>query len=108
MARRKTTVQCEHLKVEQWFERDRQHVSVETPSGHTLVEWWDDAVTEMVDDGFFRTGRTRGMGRPGAPIDPKSVIDYVRENGMCTGSSSLRGGFGRSRKRGKHGCGCGG
>jgi hypothetical protein len=103
MARRKTSTPCEHLKVAQWFERDRQHVSVETPSGHTVAEWWDEAVTEMVEDGFFRS---RGMVGRGAPIDPKSVIDYVRESGMCTGSSSLRGGFGRSRKR-RGGCGCG-
>lgn len=79
-ARRKTVVPCEDLKVEQWFERDRQHVSVETPSGRRVAEWWDDAVTEMVDDGFFRT---RGLPYRQAPIDPRSVIEYLRDMGVC-------------------------
>jgi len=77
---RKVRTPCENLKVEQWFERDRQHVSAETPAGYTVAEWWDDDVTSMVEDGFFRT---RGIGYRNSPIDPKSVIEYLRDYGLC-------------------------
>jgi hypothetical protein len=37
-----------------WFERDRQHVELRDKlTDETIVEWWDDAVTEAVEDGFL-------------------------------------------------------
>lgn len=77
---RKTSVLCENLEVTQWFERDRQHVAASTPAGRTVAEWWDDDVTSMVEDGFFRT---RGFVSRGNPIDPRSVIEYLRDYGLC-------------------------
>lgn len=42
------------IKVYTWFERDRAHVEVRNEdTQETLVEWWDDAVQEAVDDGFL-------------------------------------------------------
>ena len=61
------------VRVEQWHERDRHHVSVVDPSGQeTYAEWWDDEVPAMVEDGFFRRGRL-----PGSGVDPLSVIEHL-------------------------------
>lgn len=46
--------------LETWFERDRAHVALyEKPSednehlGRLVIDWWDECVTEMVEDGFL-------------------------------------------------------
>lgn len=36
-----------------WFERDRQWVSLQTLDGETILEWWDSAVSEAIEDGFL-------------------------------------------------------
>jgi len=60
-------------KIQTWFERDRQHVALvdaETEQ-NTIIEWWDEAVTEAVEDGF---------------LDPRdyhgSAYDYAKSNGL--------------------------
>ena len=42
-------------RIDTWFERDRAHValSLDYGSERTIVEWWDEAVTEAVEDGFL-------------------------------------------------------
>ena len=60
------------LDLHTWFERDRAHVELRDPiTDETVVEWWDDAVTEAVDDGF---------------LDPRdwkrSAFDYARHVGL--------------------------
>ena len=35
------------------FERDRQNIWVEDAKGRNVAEWWDEEVSEMVEDGFF-------------------------------------------------------
>jgi hypothetical protein len=41
-------------EVSTWFERDRQHVEVRnTLTDATVMEWWDEDVTEAVEDGFL-------------------------------------------------------
>lgn len=55
-----------------WFERDRQHVELRSKlDDKTIVEWWDEAVTEAVDDGF---------------IDPRdyhsTAYEYACERGL--------------------------
>ena len=37
-----------------WFERDRSHVELRDKFDNTIVEWWDDAVQEAIDDGFLK------------------------------------------------------
>lgn len=40
--------------IETWFERDRAHVELRNAStGETIIEWWDEEVAEMVEDGFL-------------------------------------------------------
>jgi hypothetical protein len=37
-----------------WFERDRAHVELrEAATGRTIIEWWDEQVSEAVEDGFL-------------------------------------------------------
>lgn len=37
-----------------WFERDRAHVLLYDPATDTdLVEWWDWAVKEAIEDGYL-------------------------------------------------------
>lgn len=44
----------EDTEITTWFERDRQHVELRyTDTQETIVEWWDDAVTEAIEDGFI-------------------------------------------------------
>lgn len=51
-----------------WFERDRAHVELRDPAfNETIIEFWDDDVWQLVEDGF---------------LDPKdwkkSLFDYAR------------------------------
>jgi len=43
----------EETKLETWFERDRAWVSLQTLADETIVEWWDSAVSEAIEDGFL-------------------------------------------------------
>ena len=45
----------ENFKLNTWFERDRQHVEVldAATERRTIVEWWDEYVTQAVEDGFL-------------------------------------------------------
>jgi hypothetical protein len=37
-----------------WCERDRAHVELtNADTGATIIEWWDEAVEEAVEDGFL-------------------------------------------------------
>lgn len=37
-----------------WFERDRSHVELRNAdTDETIVEWWDEAVGEAIEDGFL-------------------------------------------------------
>lgn len=59
--------------VQTWFERDRQHVELQDSLGATVVEWWDDDVSQAVEDGF---------------LDPrnylKSATEYAKEMGLIS------------------------
>ncbi len=64
-----------------WFERDRQHVclSLRTSTGDagsTIVEWWDNAVNEAIDDGSLDQRDYHG-----------SAFAYARENGLLAPSA---------------------
>ncbi|AXH00644.1 hypothetical protein DVJ83_15925 (plasmid) [Deinococcus wulumuqiensis] len=45
----------ENFKLNTWFERDRQHVEVvdAATERRTIIEWWDEDVTQAVEDGFL-------------------------------------------------------
>lgn len=37
-----------------WFERDRSHVELRhVASQETIIEWWDEQVSEAVEDGYL-------------------------------------------------------
>jgi len=47
-------ISFDDTEIHTWFERDRQHVELRHAStDETIMEWWDDAVTDAVDDGFL-------------------------------------------------------
>ena len=41
------------MRVNTWFERDRAYVGVETDEGEPVLDLWDEAVTQAVEDGFL-------------------------------------------------------
>ena len=66
-------IDIDDTAVTTWFERDRAHVCLQTKSdtefqsdGETILEYWDEDVLSMVEDGF---------------LDPadwhKSIYDYA-------------------------------
>lgn len=62
----------EDTYLETWFERDRAHVDLRRKSNDkTIVEWWDGAVHEAVEDGF---------------LDPRdyhaSAFEYAEDHGL--------------------------
>jgi hypothetical protein len=59
-----------------WFERDRQHVRLETPDGKTVFELWDEAVSQAIEDGFLTTPR---LPRPGDAAWQPHAVAYARE-----------------------------
>lgn len=41
-------------EVDKWFERDRQHVALlNKNTGDTLLDFWDEDVSGLVEDGFL-------------------------------------------------------
>lgn len=44
----------EETQIATWFERDRAHVAlINNRTDETIVEWWDEAVSEAIEDGFL-------------------------------------------------------
>ena len=43
-----------NLELNTWFERDRAHVELrDADTQETILEFWDDAVSEAIEDGFL-------------------------------------------------------
>lgn len=84
----------EDVTVETWFERDRSHVRIDDRrTGETLIEWWDEDVEQLFEDGFFKRGRDL----------EDSVLDYAEHLGVLAvpgnpGAESERG-KGQKRRR---------
>ncbi|HVB56998.1 MAG TPA: hypothetical protein VNE63_11275 [Candidatus Acidoferrales bacterium] len=47
----------DETQLETWFERDRAWVALQTLDGETILEWWDEAVSEAIEDGFLNPRR---------------------------------------------------
>lgn len=82
-------------EVDTWFERDRQHVDLRWKDGQTIVEWWDEDVTQAVEDGF---------------LDPRdyhgSAIEYAWDAGLIQSSARAARtarGLSRARRRNPRG-----
>lgn len=49
-----TQLDIRETELHTWFERDRAHVDLrDKRDDKTIVEWWDEAVGEAVEDGFL-------------------------------------------------------
>ena len=60
--------------VSTWFERDRQHVHLFCGDENTTVlEWWDEDVTDMVELGFLSPKDWEG-----------SAIEYADSHGLIS------------------------
>jgi hypothetical protein len=84
-----TPLDIDATELHTWFERDRAHVELRSKlDDATIIEWWDDAVNEAVEDGFLN------------PQDyHQSAYDYARERDMlpCVPTHYIYG-------SGEHGC----
>lgn len=55
-----------------WEERDRLHIHVHADDGQTtVIDWWDDAARELIEDGFVNARRLE-----------TSVLDYCEHLGV--------------------------
>lgn len=56
----------ENFKLTTWFERDRQHVEVVDAAieRRTIIEWWDEDVTQAIEDGFLNHRAFLGSALP--------------------------------------------
>jgi hypothetical protein len=47
-------ISIKETELHTWFERDRAHVELrDRLNGETIIEWWDSAVNEAIEDGFL-------------------------------------------------------
>ena len=47
-------ISIEQTELEIWFERDRAHVELRNAqTNETIMEFWDNDVSELVEDGFL-------------------------------------------------------
>jgi len=73
MAHTQRHVTIEETELHTWFERDRAHVEVRLrDSQETLIEWWDEAVNEAIEDGFLNPRDYHG-----------SAFEYARYLGLA-------------------------
>ena len=64
----------ENFDLYTWFERDRAHVELRNKeTDETLIEFWDNEVGEMVEDGFLDPGDWK-----------ESLWDYAKYLGIIT------------------------
>jgi hypothetical protein len=67
-------------KINTWFERDRMYVGLFSTKDVLLVEWWDGAVAEAVEDGFLKidTRLGRVINNGGTKLH-ETALAYYRE-----------------------------
>lgn len=70
--RGKRPVRFSETEIETWFERDRAHVELRNKKTQkTIIEFWDDDVGQMVEDGFLN------------PRDwHRSIFEYAQSVGV--------------------------
>ena len=62
----------EKTRLDTWFERDRAHVAlIDETTDQTIVEFWDEAVSEAIEDGFLTSRNLHG-----------SAYDYAASIGL--------------------------
>ena len=54
MAKAVLAIPISETELHTWFERDRAHVELrDRLNDETIIEWWDEAVNEAIEDGFL-------------------------------------------------------
>ncbi|HVB56467.1 MAG TPA: hypothetical protein VNE63_08560 [Candidatus Acidoferrales bacterium] len=73
-----TAIPIEQTELETWFERDRAHVELRNAqTDATILEFWDEDVAELVEDGFLN------------PRDwHQSMYDYAAYLGVLPGTEA--------------------
>jgi hypothetical protein len=67
-----TALPIEQTQLTTWFERDRAHVALlDSRNEEAIVEWWDNAVSEAIEDGFLTSRNLHG-----------SAYDYAASIGI--------------------------
>ena len=69
-----------------WFERDRQHVRLETPRGRTIFELWDGDVSQAIEDGFLTVPR---VPRPSDAEWQSHAVQYAINTGLLNEDGTL-------------------
>jgi hypothetical protein len=71
------------VEIHKWFERDRQHIEVrDKKTQETVAEWWDEAVSEMVESGFFYAPGIGGRIPSEQRKLDESVLKYLEDTGV--------------------------
>jgi hypothetical protein len=70
-----------NTELDEWSERDRNSVILkDKASGKSIMEWWDEAVHDAVEDGFLTMGKGKGRLH-------QDAVDYANERGLKPQSS---------------------
>ena len=73
-----TAIPIEQTELEMWFERDRAHVELRNAqTDATILEFWDAAVSELVEDGFLNPRDWHG-----------SLYEYAAYLGVLPGTEA--------------------
>ena len=72
------TENIKKTEISTWFERDRAHVCLNNAvTGDTIVEWWDEAVSEAVADGYLNASNWHD-----------SAFAYAEEHGLLNAGAA--------------------
>lgn len=73
------------VEIKTWQERDRASVIIQDKrTGKTVMEWWDEAVGQMFEDGFFKGGMPRDFAPGNISVFENSVLSYAEDMGMLS------------------------
>lgn len=69
-----------NTKLSSWFERNRSFIGLETTTGETIADWWDEDVHAMFESGYFVPNK-------GQQRLHQSVVEYANEMGLVVSSN---------------------
>lgn len=83
--------QAGEVGIETWFERDRAFVGIrDLETDEFLVEWWDDDVRELFEDGFFVMDAPLGQPRLLGKRFRESVVKHAVQMGVKAYSGAIK------------------
>jgi hypothetical protein len=67
-----------------WVERDRAHVELcNASNSKTIIEFWDEAVSEAIEDGIIPPVDARGTGRATRDVHV-ALYNYALDQGLLS------------------------